>query len=56
MSFWWRDRASHYMRFLLHVRRNILAAQLRVALDEERGRETPEAVKRLAQLELPKLM
>jgi hypothetical protein len=39
----------------LHVRRNILAAQLRVALDEQRGRVTPEAVKRLAQLELPTL-
>jgi hypothetical protein len=40
----------------LHVRRNILAAQLRVALDEARGRPTPEAVKRLAQRELPTLM
>jgi hypothetical protein len=40
----------------LHVRRNILAAQLRVALDEQRGRPTPEAVKRLAQRELPTLM
>lgn len=39
----------------LRVRRNILAAQLRVALDKERGRVTPEAVKRLAQLELPTL-
>lgn len=39
----------------LHVRRNILAAQLRVALDEARGRPTPEAVKRLAQKELPTL-
>jgi hypothetical protein len=39
----------------LHVRRNILAAQLRVALDKERGRVTPEAVKRLAQMELPSL-
>ena len=39
----------------LHVRRNILAAQLRVALDTERGRVTPEAVTRLAQLELPEL-
>ncbi|WP_026537066.1 hypothetical protein [Arthrobacter sp. 9MFCol3.1] len=40
----------------LHVRRNILAAQLRVALDEARGRLTPEAVKRLAQRKLPTLM
>lgn len=40
----------------LHVRRNILAAQLRVALDEARGRPTPEAVKRLAQRKLPTLM
>lgn len=39
----------------LHVRRNILAAQLRVALDKERGRVTPEAVTRLAQMELPSL-
>ncbi len=39
----------------LHVRRNILAAQLRVALDEQRGRPTPEAVKRLAQRKLPTL-
>lgn len=39
----------------LHVRRNILAAQLRVALDEARGRPTPEAVKRLAQRKLPTL-
>lgn len=37
----------------MHVRRNILAAQLRVALDEKRGRVTPEAVRRLAQMELP---
>lgn len=39
----------------LHIRRNILAAQLRVALDEARGRVTPEAVKRLAQMKLPTL-
>lgn len=39
----------------LHVRRNILAARLRVALDKERGRVTPEAVTRLAQIELPSL-
>jgi hypothetical protein len=39
----------------LHVRRNVLAAQLRVALDDVRGRPTPEAVKRLAKMELPKL-
>lgn len=39
----------------LHVRRNILAAQLRVALDKERGRVTPEAVTRLAQMEIPSL-
>ncbi|SFT76172.1 hypothetical protein SAMN04487915_10398 [Arthrobacter sp. ov118] len=39
----------------LHVRRNILATQLRVALDKERGRVTPEAVTRLAQMELPSL-
>ena len=39
----------------LHVRRNILAAQLRAALDEARGRPTPEAVKRLARRKLPSL-
>jgi hypothetical protein len=39
----------------MHIRRNILAAQLRVALDKERGRVTPEAVTRLAQMELPSL-
>jgi hypothetical protein len=39
----------------MHVRRNILAAQLRVALDKERGRVTPEAVKRLARMQLPEL-
>jgi hypothetical protein len=37
------------------IRRGILAAQLRVKLDEVRGRETPEAVVRLSQLELPRL-
>lgn len=40
----------------LHVRRNIRAAQLRVVLDKERGRVTPEAVTRLAQLQLPTLL
>ena len=39
----------------LHIRRNVLAAQLRVALDKERGRPTPEAVKRLAKRKLPTL-
>jgi hypothetical protein len=48
------DRASR-RELALHVRRNILAAQLRVALDKERGRVTPEAVTRLAQMELPSL-
>ena len=37
------------------VRRNILTAQLRVALDKERGRVISEAVKRLAPLDLPPL-
>lgn len=37
----------------LYLRRNIRAAQLRVALDEQRGRPTPEAVGRLAQRKLP---
>jgi hypothetical protein len=35
------------------IRRDILAAQLRVSLDKERGRETPEAVVRLSKLPLP---
>jgi hypothetical protein len=35
------------------LRGGIRAAQLRVALDEQRGRPTPEAVKRLAQRKLP---
>lgn len=39
----------------MHVRRNILSAQLRVALDKQRGRPTPEAVRRLAQRKLPAL-
>lgn len=39
----------------LHIRRNILAAQLRVALDEQRGRPTPEVVKRLAKRKMPTL-
>lgn len=39
----------------VHVRRNIRAAQLRVVLDKERGRVTPEAVTRLAEMELPSL-
>jgi hypothetical protein len=37
----------------LYLRRGIRSAQLRVALDEQRGRPTPEAVKRLAQRKLP---
>ena len=39
----------------LHFRRGIRAAQLRVVLDEQGGRPTPEAVKRLAQRKLPTL-
>jgi hypothetical protein len=39
----------------LCLRRGIRAAQLRVALDQQWGRPTPEAVKRLAQRELPSL-
>ena len=35
------------------LRDGIRAAQLRVALDEQRGRPTPEAVKRLAQRKPP---
>lgn len=36
-----------------YLARNILAAQLRVALDEQRGRPTPKAVERLPQRKLP---
>ena len=49
-----RDPAAR-RELALHVRRNILAAQLRVALDESGAGLTPEAVKRLAQMELPSL-
>lgn len=38
------------------VRRAIWAANLRVALDEQRGRATPSAVKRLAHNKFPALM
>lgn len=37
------------------IRRNVRAAQLRVALDEARGRPTPPAVVQLAQLPMPPL-
>jgi hypothetical protein len=40
----------------LYLRRGIRAAQLKVALDEQRGRPTPEAVQRLALRKLPALM
>ncbi|WP_437771365.1 hypothetical protein [Arthrobacter sp. KNU40] len=40
----------------MYLRRGIRAAQLRVALDDQRGRVTPEAVTRLAQMQLPTLM
>jgi len=49
-----RDPASR-REMALYLRRGIRAAQLRVALDEQRGRPTPDAVKRLAQRELPPL-
>lgn len=39
----------------LYLCRSIRTAQLRVALDEARGRQTPEAVTRLAQLKFPEL-
>lgn len=39
----------------MKIRRGIRAAQLRVALDKERGRETPEAVIRLSNLKLPEV-
>lgn len=38
---------------ILRIRRGIWAAQLRVKLDRLRGRQTPEAVVRLAQLTHP---
>lgn len=49
-----RDPASR-REMALYFRRGIRAAQLRIALDEQRGRPTPEAVKRLAQRKLPTL-
>jgi hypothetical protein len=39
----------------MKIRRGIRVAQLRVALDKERGRETPEAVVRLSNLKLPEV-
>lgn len=39
----------------IKIRRGILAADLRVKLDAERGRETPEAVVRLSKLDLPEI-
>ena len=39
----------------MKIRRGIRAAQLRVALDKERGRATPEAVVRLSNLKLPEV-
>jgi hypothetical protein len=38
-----------------YLRREIRSAQLRVVLDRPRGRRTPEAVRRLAQTDLPSL-
>lgn len=40
---------------ILRIRRGIRAAQLRITLDEVQGRQTPEAVARLARLTPPKL-
>lgn len=40
---------------VLRIRRGIRAAQLRVTLDQLRGRQTPDAAKRPAQRTLPKL-
>lgn len=45
-----RSRAAAREAQAMKIRRDILAAQLRVALDNERGRETPEAVVRLSKL------
>ncbi|WP_156144197.1 hypothetical protein [Sinomonas humi] len=39
----------------LYLRRSIRAVRLRVVLDEELGRPTPEAVKQLSRLKLPRL-
>lgn len=39
----------------LKVRRGIRAAQLRVVVDKELGRVTPDAVVRLSKLKLPEL-
>lgn len=51
------DQKTHASRkeTILRVRRGIRAAQLRIILDEIQGRQTPEAVVRLAQLTPPKL-
>lgn len=49
-----KDPASR-REMALYLRHGIRAAQLRVALDEARGRPTPDAVKRLAQTMPPPL-
>lgn len=46
---------DHREQKAMEIRRDILAAQLRVGLDETRGRKTPEAVVRLSQLKLPEI-
>lgn len=40
-------------RIIRRIRSGIRATQFRVALDEARGRHTPEAVMRLAELTMP---
>lgn len=45
----WREEKAK------EIRRGIRAAELRVSLDEARGRVTPEAVIRLSKLDPPKL-
>ncbi|MET3934874.1 hypothetical protein [Arthrobacter sp. OAP107] len=50
-----RSKVSAREAQAIKIRRGIRSAQLRVALDKERGRETPEAVIRLSNLKLPEV-
>jgi hypothetical protein len=50
-----REARASREETILRIRRGIRAAQLRVTLDEIRGRRTPDAVVRLSQLAMPPL-
>lgn len=48
-----RSKVTEREAQAVKIRRGIRAAQLRVALDKQRGRETPDAVVRLSNLKMP---